>query len=207
MTGVDPLERRGETVVPGTRMMVARFSVSGRIFCTGAGAALVVFPIFVTVTDAWATFGDLVGFGVCGGLMAGLLVAARGVRLDVRDGMATVVNLTTVWRMPVWSVLSVSASGGLTLTVDPPVAIAHRAARKIEVTAVQGSLIEQLRGNPRANAAIRRLEGARAASPWIDPAVCSPTRRIRWELAAYCLIPPALLTASQILIAGEWGTR
>ncbi|HEY8720677.1 hypothetical protein [Pengzhenrongella sp.] len=186
------------------RVVVARLALPTRILLRVLAAGYLA--VGAGVAAAGSAPGDRVptlGLCVLASVTGVAHLSAADVRVDARGGYLHVVNLVTTWRLPVWSVRRVH-DDGLVFLVDPSVPAGRfdPPFRRVDATVLQSSLAARLRGNSRANGAIRRFENARTASPWVDPGMHPPTRRARTGvLWAYVLLPAAAALAG-LMVGG-----
>lgn len=185
------------------RVDVVRLAPSLRVLAIGGFGGFVVVSDAFAATHSWETLANGRSAAVAAGVLFGFILGVLPMGIRVRDGEVTIRGLWFTWRGDVWSVRGATNASALRLEIRlPPTRDGRRAGDvSIDVTAVQGSVIEQLRGNTRADGAIRRLRNAQAATPVrAEPA---PLRRsVRVLPLAGAL---GCAAAQWLLVTAFWG--
>lgn len=187
----------------GRAVTVTRAPASLWVIGVGGSGGLLVVDVVLTATHGWVDLNNARSFGAVAGGLLGAAVAVLMMGIRVRGGEVTIRGFWFTWRGDLWSVRGATNASALSLEVRLPATREGRTADdvSIDVTAVQGSVIEQLRGNTRADGAIRRLRNAQAATPVrAEPA---PLRRsVRVLPLAGAL---GCAAAQWLLVTAFWG--
>lgn len=172
------------TPAPAEAVAVARLSPGFLAFGWASAVALNGFVDLEAATRGWSDLANLHQAALAVGAMFGLWVVVSSMGLVVEGHQLTMRGFWFVWRGNPWAVRGALNRSGLTLEVRQQSADGPEDVR-VDVAAVQGSVIEQLRGNVRAAGAIRRLRNVQAATPLDDDAPALLRRRLRFELALW----------------------
>jgi hypothetical protein len=146
--------------------------------------ALNGFVDFEAATRGWADLANLREAALAMGATFGLWVVVSSMGVVVEGHLLTMRGFWFVWQGNPWAVRGALNRSSLTLEVRQQSADGPEDVR-VDVAAVQGSVIEQLRGNVRAAGAIRRLRNVQAATPLDGGAPALLSRRLRFELALW----------------------
>lgn len=168
--------------------VVTRTSPGLRVLALGGFGGLALAADVITAAHGWARLADVHASAAVSGFLLGVGLVVASMGIDVRDGEVTIRGFWFAWRGSLWSVRGATNASNLLLEVRMPPTREGRTAddTSIVVSAVQGSVIEQLRGDTRADGAIRRLRNLQAATPVPDePAPLR--RRLRVELVGAAL--------------------
>ena len=135
-------------------------------------------------THLWSDLANLREYALAVGAGLGLWVMIASAGIAVEGQQLTLRGWWTVWHGSPWAVRGAVNQGDLTLTVrrqssDGPSDV------RVNVAAVQSSVIEARRGNVRADGAIRRLRNVQAATPLDGSAPIVLRRRWRYEVVLW----------------------
>ncbi|WP_146905453.1 hypothetical protein [Cellulomonas aerilata] len=134
------------------------------------------------VTHGWADHKNLLETAPIFGGLLGAWISVWSMGIMVKETELTLTGFWHVWKGNPWAVQGAINRGALDLQVRQKTGPSADDVQ-IEVAAIQGSLIEELRGNVRAAGAIRRLRNVQAATPHeFTPAL---RRRVRYEVALW----------------------
>lgn len=173
------------------RFVVSRLSPGLSLFGWTGTIFFVGFTDYAAAVHHWSDLLNLQQAAAVAGAMLGVWIVVASMGMVVEDSQLTMRGLWTEWYGSPWAIRGADNQGSLVLEVRQSAPSGVQDVR-MGSPAVQGSLLEALRGNVRAEGAIRRLRNIQAATPVPDGHAGAMRRRRRPMTLAYPLTGAAL---------------